>query len=199
MKTYRFNPRYILNKIRSIIYFKKFPDRPWISREAFEVLDLIISPSDKVLEFGSGKSTSYFASKCSYVYSVESNFQWYKKVVNKLTDLSSSNVNIKYAENESEYLDLSFIDNEITILFIDGRYRLQSLKEGLKYASDNAIIIIDNSQRYLRHTNFNSFSPSQTKNICQDDWLDVFHFLNQHYRHLVVSNGIEDTSFFLKL
>lgn len=65
-------PRYILARVRQMIDHKMRPHDPWLTREAIGLLERLLRPKDKALEFGSGRSTLWIARHVGAVTSVES-------------------------------------------------------------------------------------------------------------------------------
>ena len=59
---------------------------PWLTEEAIIFLEEFIeeNPSAKILEFGSGASTIWFAKKNVELFSVEHNPDWYNLISNIL-------------------------------------------------------------------------------------------------------------------
>ena len=59
---------------------------PWLTQGAINFLEVFLEqhPSAKILEFGSGASTIWFAKKNVRLYSVEHDIEWYEKINNLL-------------------------------------------------------------------------------------------------------------------
>lgn len=53
----------------------------WLSPEAVAFLDSIDRPEWNVLEHGAGGSTLWFAKRCNWVLSIETNKKWYLKLL----------------------------------------------------------------------------------------------------------------------
>ena len=62
----------------------------------------------KGFEFGSGRSTKWFADKISFYYSIEGDFEWFKKIK------SENKINIKNGKCKIIYKDAG---NQINIEF----------------------------------------------------------------------------------
>ena len=80
---------------------------PWLSFGAIIALESMVSKDSKVLEFGSGGSTVFWADSCKNVRSYETNPGWYELAKKRLTGYK--NTELKLA-NEKETLDA--IDKE---------------------------------------------------------------------------------------
>jgi len=57
---------------------------PWLTFGAIIALENIINKDFKVLEFGSGGSTVFWAERCKSVKSFETNPEWYKNVLQRV-------------------------------------------------------------------------------------------------------------------
>lgn len=77
-------PRYLYNRTRLMLYTKAHPGLPWLTRDAIELLEQLIKPTDVLLEFGSGRSTIWFAQRCRRVISIEHHPHWHKNVSEQL-------------------------------------------------------------------------------------------------------------------
>lgn len=75
---------------------------PWLSFGAIIALEGIINKQLRVLEFGSGGSTIFWAKNCKSVKSFETNPVWFKAVNEKIKEFN--NVELKLA-NETEILE----------------------------------------------------------------------------------------------
>ena len=61
------------------------PKRPWMVPAAVERLNVLMNPSWRVLEFGSGASTAWYAARSAHVVSLEDDTAWYEHVQSLLT------------------------------------------------------------------------------------------------------------------
>jgi hypothetical protein len=133
-------------------FYKKAPvDKnnnplPWVSYSMIYFLEKYINKNMKVFEFGSGNSTLFFGKKVQKVVSVEHDLEWYEKI----SIISPKSVEIVYSELEynGDYCRMIRNYNEkFDIIFIDGRDRVNCLKNSIDYLNDNGIIILDDSER----------------------------------------------------
>lgn len=74
-------------------------DIPYLSVRALNFLESVIKKSDRILEFGSGGSTIWFAQNAESVVSFEHNPHWYKAVKNRLKELNLNNVDLRLEPN----------------------------------------------------------------------------------------------------
>jgi hypothetical protein len=199
LKTF-YTPRYVIKKTFDKIYQRNNQNLPWMSKQANEILVQILDKKDTVLEFGSGRSTFFLSKFVNYVYSIEHDALWFQKVKDKLERNNVTNVHLILKEKEEDYIDLDYIESDtIDVLIVDGRFRGLSLQNALCKLRENAVIIVDNSQRYFSNNRFKTKTPVITRHSSRDSlWKDLDGELFAKYRAITVSNDIEDTTFFFK-
>jgi predicted O-methyltransferase YrrM len=102
-------------------FFGHRPGVPWISYRARKVIDQMIRPDWRMVEFGSGMSTLWFANRCGFIHSIESDPAWYETVSKQLAGLS----NVKYEKRTIEsYSNLdAHPDQSLDFSLIDGVVR----------------------------------------------------------------------------
>src|SRR5207302_10999722 len=98
----------------------------------------------RVLEFGSGMSSLWFARKCRQVISVESDSGWFRIVRQESRDLQS--VQIIHAISQKDYLGaLSTSGGKFDLILVDGIYRNQCLDLVRPYLEPGGLLIVDNT------------------------------------------------------
>jgi hypothetical protein len=60
--------------------FEWRPERPWLGFSAIRCIDYLLQPHWRLLEFGSGNSTVWFARRVSRIVSIETNAEWHRRV-----------------------------------------------------------------------------------------------------------------------
>lgn len=123
---------------------------PWITYPCMDFLETKISKEMRVFEWGCGGSTEWWASKVSQIISVEHNQEWYKKTTEKLADVDENLIKVNFIKLEYNGEYSSFIKNYtkyFDIIVIDGRDRINCVKNALFAIKDDGIIIWDNSER----------------------------------------------------
>ena len=85
-------PRYIYNRIRVYWYEKQHPEVPWLSARAVELLDTLLPGNDLGLEWGSGRSTAWFAQRTRHLTSVEHNASWHESVKKACAEKNLTNI-----------------------------------------------------------------------------------------------------------
>jgi hypothetical protein len=141
---------------------------PWIAHGALVHLQNLIKPDMKVLEFGSGGSTLFFAKNGCTVVSLEDDPHWFEIMTEKTK--SFPDVTIRHIPVDSVYVGGEFASNmdelknthsyqsyvfgasdvedaTIDLLVIDGRARIGCLKHNLSKLKKDGIVLLDNSDR----------------------------------------------------
>jgi hypothetical protein len=123
------------------------PELPWLGYRAIRHLEGLLEPDWKVLEFGSGMSTLWFAKRCHTVVSIEDNEQWYLKVSEILEEHGATNVEYKL-KNAKEYHKLDeYMDGYFDFILIDGAERDKCAKSALPKIREGGYIYLDNTDK----------------------------------------------------
>jgi len=120
---------------------------PWFTYSSIHFIDQKLkNTAFKVFEYGSGNSTIWFASKVESVISVEHDYEFYLKMRQKFESIH--NISYEFKNLEDGYTQrILDNENEFDIIIIDGRERVQCIKNCLKALKEDGIIIFDNSDR----------------------------------------------------
>ena len=138
-------------------------DLLWINYKSIKLLNKLIKKNNRVLEYGSGASTLWFAKRCKKLTSIEHDKIFYQEV-KKIIKKKKIKGNYSFIEPEKlrdsykshKIKDVSFkkyvlkgnsIKKKFDIIFIDGRCRVKCLKNSLNLIKKNGIIVFDNSNR----------------------------------------------------
>lgn len=118
---------------------------PWLTYPAIDFLSIRVNKDMRIFEYGCGNSTLWWATHAHKVLSVEHNEEWY----NKITPLLPKNANIKLKELSygGEYCETSKHGAPYEVIIIDGRDRVNCIKQSINNLSDTGVIILDNSDR----------------------------------------------------
>ena len=87
LHTYRhLTPRYLIDRVRLIAYERRHPDAPWLTSEAIAFLERWLEPDAVGFEWGSGRSTVWFAQRVRQLISIEHDPHWYEEVTRRLDE-----------------------------------------------------------------------------------------------------------------
>ncbi len=136
------------------IYQWRHPEEPWIVPEAVPVCEKILNNKMLALEWGSGRSTLWYAKRVEKLISIEHNLIWYDLVKEKLANSKIDNVEYIFAQEHSagsdgvsEYVAAAnkYEDETVDFIVVDGALRQDTLKMALRKIKQGGYILLDNS------------------------------------------------------
>lgn len=158
-------------------YQRLNPQTPWITPPIVFALEKLLNKDMIGYEFGSGRSTRFYAERMKHIYAIEHDEAWYKKVLEDLESQQIDNADLKLivSEKKMEYpqissedhIDLSadnypvkddlfstyvnsldaYEDEHFDFIAVDGRARLSCALRGIKKLKTGGILMLDNSER----------------------------------------------------
>jgi predicted O-methyltransferase YrrM len=100
----------------------------------------------RVFEFGSGNSTLWFSTRVESIVSIENDIDFYLRMLNKFKSIDNVLYELGKLNDNYNQKVLAY-ENEFDIVIIDGRERVQCVKNSIKALKKDGIIIFDNSDR----------------------------------------------------
>ena len=192
-------PRYILNRITLMAHERMHPDSPWLTRTMVEILASWLGPDDRGLEWGSGRSSLWFAERVKHLVSVEHNESWYRKGYSKLKEKKLENVDYRFYIDRLEYV--SFTDQlpreSFDFILVDGIERDRCALAAIPLLKDRGILIIDNINWYLPSESRSPDSRRFSDGAASEHW-DSFCKTVNHWRCIWTTNGVTDTALWVK-
>lgn len=119
---------------------------PWMNFPVVKFLEERLNDDLTVFEFGSGYSTYFYAKKVMAVTSVEYDEDWLQLIKSDMPE----NVNLIYKEKDidGDYCRVIGITNkQYDVVIIDGRDRVNCVKQSIPALSSKGIILLDDSHR----------------------------------------------------
>jgi hypothetical protein len=195
IKKWRLNPKYIVARIKNLYYFKKNQNLPWMTKHANEFLMSNLKKDMTLLEFGSGRSTNFYAEKVNKVFSREHNKEWHNIVTLQL--LGYKNVDYKFYDDLNEYSNIDDIkDNSLDVVVVDGRNRVNCLLNSIPKLKIGGLLVLDNAERYLI---YKTSSPAKyVVNKRDEKWLKAEKKLENLFWRIDTTDGVSDTILFIK-
>ncbi len=197
-------PRYVVNRVALWWWQKQNPEAPWLTADAVNFLSTWLRPGDTVAEFGSGRSTLFFARQVGpsgFVASAEHHEQWHTEVTGRLKSAGISNTVYALApKEEAGYIaaaSTALAGRRPNLALVDGLHRDACALWAMDAVRPGGIVAIDNVQRYLPHRTFAPYAIGQYGAPASPRW-QQFWATASTWRCLWTSNGIEDTVFFFK-
>lgn len=200
-------PSYLCNRLRSACYDWFNPGQPWLTKYANQILSSILKNTDKGLEFGSGRSTVWFAKRSAALVSIEHNPEWFASVKNDLVNQRISNVT-QYLFNEDENIIPSGSSRYVHILdgfepatfdfvLVDGIFRSSCAISSIRVLRPGGLLILDNCNWYLPSDSCSPNSRAMADGPVSEEW-SRFLALTNDWRRIWTSDGVTDTVIFMK-
>lgn len=124
------------------------PGLPWISYSAIAELEKFLTNTSRVLEFGSGMSTIWYAKHAGEVCSVEDCKPWFDKVSDLIERKNIENISLHFANGLSEYSQLMANDDAgFDLIIVDGNHRSACIAHATNLLKTGGILYLDNSDR----------------------------------------------------
>lgn len=200
-------PRYIIDRIGVHLYQRQHPDCPWLTRQVVEILEDWIQPLDVGHEWGSGRSTVWFARRIKELTSVEHHPQW-GDIVQKmlLEERVADKISYNLIEQNNylasdDYVNVvnNHSDESLDFCLVDGILRDRCALSALSKIKPGGILIIDNVNWFMPHVRGSSSPNSRrVEDGCASElWKEVYSVLSS-WRCIWTSNGVTDTAFWVK-
>ena len=128
---------------------QKISDRPYLPWVPFAVIRrmrTILSPSARVLEFGSGRSTRWFAAHASDVISIEDDPGWYSKMIAVFDAAGIRNVDYRL-RGGAAYYDLKDVTGYFELIVVDGKFRHECVRAASGLVRQGGFLYLDNSDK----------------------------------------------------
>jgi hypothetical protein len=130
----------VLSKLRI------FPAYPWLGFSAIQHIRKLLRSDWRVLEFGSGMSTLWWARHSNLLVSREDNETWYNSVASRL-QTKMERLQYILARGE-QYYDLSAFPNAyFDFILVDGSYRSKCIEASLPKLKPGGYMYLDNSDK----------------------------------------------------
>lgn len=206
-----FRPTYAWYRLVQYGFEKLHPDAPWLTPNAIRFLEDWLRAGDCGFEWGSGRSTIWFAKRCRCITSVESDDQWYAKVREMLRAHDvSGRVDYRHvvcplrATDEppdhpyANQIDLCKVESLDWVL-VDGKIRLTCMQRAMEKLKPGGLLILDNANRYVPNDGHGKFTTVREfrRHPKNEQWRRVLNALSD-WRWVNTSNGIWDTRFWIK-
>lgn len=156
-----FRPLYLAGRLRNWLYERHHPDHPWLAPGAISWLVGALRPEMIAFEWGSGRSTLWFARRVKRLTSIESDPAWFDQVDRQVRDAGLSNVDLRHipldhAEADTYRADYSPLpanpaaiasvpDESLDLVIVDGWYRPVCARAAIPKLKPGGLLLIDNT------------------------------------------------------
>lgn len=208
MRTFRhWTPRYAVNRAAWAIYERRESEKPWLNATANVMLETLLLVTDVGLEWGSGQSTPWLASRIRHLTSIEHDTRWYETVTRRLSGERIANVNYRLVASPpegsearaSEYVTIaaSFPDLSLGLALVDGEAREYCAEAVIPKIAPGGVLVIDDSNGYLDIQASQAPLSRFGKGPRNEVWRDVWDHVST-WRRIWTSNGLKDTTIFIR-
>lgn len=129
---------------------------PWYTYPAIDFLSTIDFSDQKILEFGAGQSTLWWAKRAVSVFSVENDTRWFNEVKSKVS--KAHNVDIHLCSNLQEFAQKP-LGRQFDVVIIDGGDRFLCAQTTMDVVANNGCVILDNSEGFWSDSSRNESYP----------------------------------------
>lgn len=199
-------PRFVADQLAVRARDRLRGRQPWITREALDLLDQLLRPEDRGLEYGAGGTTAWFAERLAHLVSVEGFDQWHAPLREDLDRRGVHNVDLHLVsapelgyetpEHQAAYVGVApeLEPGSLGLVFVDGEYRDHCAMRALDLLAPGGLLVLDNADIYLPST---SRSPWTLDEPSTPLWAD-FCEATASWRRIWTTNGVWDTAIWIK-
>jgi len=169
------------------------PGWPWLTPDANRFLDQWLTGQERILEFGCGGSTLFFARRAEHVTGVETSAPWKNRVEKRLAGQGLEHrADIRPQDPEGALHD--FKNGSFDGVLVDGGDRLAAAEGALSWLKPGGILIVDNINRYVPNTSpgpgsLRTWDAESNEHQRWRSWCTAVREWPHHWS----SNGVTDT------
>lgn len=201
-------PRYVWDRLAVMRFERENPNAPWLTAQAIGVLSTWLKPDDVGLEWGSGRSTVWFAKRVRSLVSVEHDERWGRRVPDMLRHHGvEGQIDYRLLNNdldagaESAYVRIvdELEDDSLDFCLVDGMLRDHCAMACMGKVKPGGILIVDNVNWYLPHDPVSRAPGSRVveQGAASNIWHE-FKTSTAEWRYIWTTNGVWDTAIWVK-
>jgi hypothetical protein len=199
--------RYVFNRCSAYAYQRTHPHHPWLTRRANAILTDWLRPSHTGLEYGSGRSTLWFARRVASLTSVEHDRHWYDLVSARLKvhGIRSVRYILCEADCEEENAESAgyvragghLSEGSLDFVLVDGIYRSHCALLAVERLKPGGLLIVDDVHRYLPSRSHAPFARRAPEGALSPQW-ERFRSTVDQWPCTWTTNGVTDTALWIK-
>jgi predicted O-methyltransferase YrrM len=209
MRSFRhWTPTYIRDRVAVMRYQRANPDAPWFTREMTHLLDAWLKPGHVGLEFGSGRSTFWFAARVGHLTSVEHDAAWHATIRARLAERRLTHiVDCRLCDdgaadtNDTRYAAVAaeFPAESLDFVLVDGMCRDHCALASVPLVKRGGCLIVDNINWYVprREKSRAPNSRALADGYATDVWRQ-FHERVEPWKSIWTCDGVTDTAAWIK-
>ena len=196
-------PGFVFARLRQIAFQTTNPSAPWLTSESIEILDQVIRRSDICVEFGSGKSTKWLATRCAKLTSIEHDKNYFEMVTRQLEGFENVDVLFRPLDDRKKaganYIEVikALEDGSIDVVLNDGKCRDNIALTSVDKLRSGGLLVIDNAERYLANEFEVPGSQGPIVEMMSENWRE-FSGVVESWRRIWSSNGVWTTLILFK-
>ena len=194
-----------MSRLAAESYQRRHPEVPWLSKQGIEMLSDLLHDDDRCLEWGSGKSTPWFARRVQKLVSAEHDRAWFDRVGGELraAGLPPDAVRLLSAEprdrpDESPYVRVidEFADGELTACYVDGEHRPACMRAAIPKLASGGVLVLDDAHGVLDHPTFSPHARAG-RGPLNGEWAAIVEQLLS-WRMVWATDGYSDAAIWIK-
>ena len=140
---------------------------PWMNFNVVDFLKERLTKEMNLFEYGSGFSTQFYAKNVKNVISIEHDKGWFEIISNQVPE----NCNVEYKNYSvdlrgGEYsLAIKDTDSKYNVIIVDGRDRVNCIKNSINNLAKNGVLILDDSSRESYKNGFEFLAKNGFRHI----------------------------------
>ena len=200
-------PRYVWARTKEKIYQNSYPDHPWLTRNSVDLLAQLLKPTDIALEFGSGRSTIWFARRVAHITSIEHHPDWHMQVAGKLRASRLNNVDLILrrtnrsgaADSSRDYVEVAkgFAKSSLDFCLVDGEFRDECALAVLPKLKSGSVLAVDNASWFMPSPSVSPNSVPLGGTPYSPKWQE-FLDKTQDWRRIWTYSGVTATVLYFK-
>jgi len=196
---------YIYFRLRDILFRNLNPSAPWLTPDAIDFLNETLKKEFNGLEYGSGRSTIWFAKKVNNLISIEHNAEWFDRVSTIIRNEGIRNINYKLLPNPgtSDVLEVTIMSDyvqavpeipseSLDFILVDGIVRPACALRGIPLLKPGGWLILDDANHYLPSSSKAPNSRSISDGTKDDAWGKVQDEISS-WGVIWFGNGVKET------
>jgi predicted O-methyltransferase YrrM len=192
------SPRWVAARVSLLVYEHRFPDVPWITKDAVHTLEAWLDRTQRGFEWGSGNGTLWLLKRSKSLTSVEHHRAWAEQVRKRLERAGVHNADYRHVE-DAGYLDVidEFPDGHFDYVVVDGLFRDLATEKSIPKLRSGGRLVIDNVNWYLPSRSTTPQSRAKKEGASSELWGRVGKELAR-WKTTWTTNGVNDTAIFVK-
>ena len=211
MKLHELYPPHFWRLLVQRSFHRAHPEAPLVVSNAVILLDNWLRPTDRGIEFGSGRSTTWLAARLAHVTTVEHDPRWYENVKRRIEQRNlGDRIDYRLVPADGTQMDEprdhpyaavadEMADESLDIAIVDGQMRLRCLQRAIPKLKPGGLLVLDGANRYVpnRFEDGHTTIQVQRDEPLTEEWSEVLESLRA-WRWMNTSDGLWDTRLWVK-